>query len=87
MTPVQEASLYPNLKLQLWRTGIRQNWLAQRLGIDETVFSRIVNGFREPTQEVRAKIAELLASEEEWLFDHRDRSEFQAPSFRKPPAR
>jgi transcriptional regulator with XRE-family HTH domain len=87
LTPVQEESLYPNLKLQLWRSGIRQNWLAQRLGIDETVFSRMVNGFREPTQEVRAKIAELLSSEEEWLFDQRDRSEFQIPVSRKPPVR
>ena len=67
--------MYPNLKLQLWRAGIRQNWLAQRLGMDETVLSRIVNGFRQPTQEIRAKIAELLNSEEEWLFECQDRSE------------
>jgi hypothetical protein len=47
----------------------------------------MVNGFREPTQEVRAKIAELLSSEEEWLFDQQDRSEFQIPVSRKPPVR
>ena len=61
--------MYPNLKLQLWRTGIRQNRLAQMLGLDETAMSKIVNGFREPSGELRAKIATLLETEEEWLFE------------------
>lgn len=60
--------MYPNLKLQLWRSGIRQNRLAQMLGIHETLLSRIVNGFREPDPQVRARIAQLLESEEGWLF-------------------
>src|SRR4051794_26455163 len=41
-------NMYPNLKLQLWKTGIRQNRLAQLLGIHETLLSRILNGYREP---------------------------------------
>ena len=61
--------MYPNLKLELWRSGIRQNKLAQLLGVDETVLSRIVNGFREPNQQIRSKIAELLERDEQWLFD------------------
>ncbi|MBV9267440.1 MAG: helix-turn-helix transcriptional regulator [Acidobacteriaceae bacterium] len=61
--------MYPNLKLELWKSGIRQNRLAQMLGIDETMLSRIVNGFREPTPQMRAKIAQLLDREEHWLFD------------------
>lgn len=61
--------MLPNLKLQLWNLGIRQNQLAQMLNLDETVVSRIINGFREPTQEVRRKIAELLEADEQWLFD------------------
>lgn len=61
--------MYPNLKLQLWRSGIRQNRLAQMLGIDESMLSRIVNGFREPNPQVRSKIAELLQSDEAWLFE------------------
>jgi transcriptional regulator with XRE-family HTH domain len=60
--------MYPNLKLQLFRTGIRQNRLAQMLGMDATMLSKIVNGFREPTQPVRAKIAALLHSDPDWLF-------------------
>lgn len=61
--------MLPNLKLQLWNLGLRQNKLAQMLDLDETVVSRIINGFREPNEEVRRKIAELLEADEQWLFD------------------
>lgn len=64
--------MYPNLKLQIWRTGIRQNRLAQLLGIDDALLSKIVNGFREPNPKVRAKIAALLHSDESWLFQQVD---------------
>jgi transcriptional regulator with XRE-family HTH domain len=60
--------LYPNLKMQIWRLGIRQNRLAQMLGMDESTLSRIVNGFREPDKQVRARIADLLQTDEGWLF-------------------
>ena len=60
--------MYPNLKLQLWRCGIRQNRLAQLIGIHETLLSKIVNGFRSPDAEVRARIAAVLKSDESWLF-------------------
>jgi len=65
--------MYPNLKLQLWKAGIRQNRLAQVLGIDETVLSKIVNGYREPDSKVRTAIARLLDSDETWLFTRVDR--------------
>jgi transcriptional regulator with XRE-family HTH domain len=61
--------MYPNLKLQLWRTGLRQNRLAQMLGIDETLLSKIVNGFRTPDEEMKARIADLLHSDQRWLFE------------------
>ncbi len=64
--------MYPNLKLQLWRSGIRQNRLAQLLGIDETLLSKIVNGFRQPNPQIRARIAEILAVDEHWLFTRED---------------
>jgi transcriptional regulator with XRE-family HTH domain len=60
--------MYPNLKLRLWTTGLRQNRLAKMLDIDETTLSKIVNGFRQPTAEVRGRIAAALSSDEEWLF-------------------
>ena len=61
--------MYPNLKLQIWRTGIRQNRLAKLMGIDEALLSKIVNGFRHPNPAVRAQIASLLHSDEAWLFE------------------
>jgi transcriptional regulator with XRE-family HTH domain len=60
--------MYPNLKLQLWMTGIRQNRLAKMLDLDETTLSKIVNGFRQPTPEMRGRIASALKSDERWLF-------------------
>jgi len=61
--------MYPNLKLQMWRSGIRQNRLARMLDLDETTLSRIVNGFRQPCPEVKVKIAVALNSNLEWLFE------------------
>jgi len=60
--------MYPNLKLQLYRSGIRQNRLAQLVGIHETLLSKIVNGFRQPDPDVRARIAAVLKSDEQWLL-------------------
>lgn len=60
--------MYPNVKLRLWKAGIRQNQLARKLGIDETLLSKIINGFREPSADVRRKIAAALQSDEAWLF-------------------
>ena len=61
--------MYPNLKLQIWRTGLRQNRLAKMLGMDETILSKIVNGFREPGPLLRERIATALQSDADWLFE------------------
>ena len=60
--------IYPNLKLRMYTTGIRQNRLARMLGIHEASLSRIMNGFREPTGDVRVHLAEILQSDPDWLF-------------------
>lgn len=72
--------MYLNLKLQLFKTGMRQNRLAQQLGVDESILSKIINGFREPSREMRARIATLLQSDEEWLFERADQSGIAASS-------
>ena len=61
--------MYPNLKLRLWVLGLRQNRLAKLLEMDESLVSKIVNGFRQPPPEVRVRIASLLHSDPEWLFE------------------
>jgi transcriptional regulator with XRE-family HTH domain len=60
--------IYPNLKLRIYTTGIRQNRLAKMLGIDEAHLSRIINGFRQPSGNIRGQIAAILQSDPEWLF-------------------
>ncbi len=60
--------MYPNLKLQLWKRGIRQNRLAKELNVDETTLSRIVNGFREPSPELKRRISLFLDCDASWLF-------------------
>jgi transcriptional regulator with XRE-family HTH domain len=57
-----------NLKLLLWRSRIHQNKMAQEMQVDEAVLSRIINGYREPSPELRRRIAEYLSADEEWLF-------------------
>lgn len=39
------------------------------LEIDETILSRIMNGFRQPGPEMRKQIALVLESDEVWLFE------------------
>ncbi len=60
--------IYPNLKLRIYTSGIRQNRLAKMLGIDEAHLSRIINGFRQPSGDIREQLAAILRSDPEWLF-------------------
>lgn len=52
---------------------MRQNQLAKLLEMDETVLSKIVNGFRHPSLQVRRRIADLLEIDERWLFETAER--------------
>jgi transcriptional regulator with XRE-family HTH domain len=61
--------MYPNLKLQLWRKRIRQNQLAKMIPLDETVLSKIMNGFRVAAPGLRQRIAAVLEADEGWLFE------------------
>jgi len=61
--------MYPNLKLQLFRSSVRQNFLARELGIDESILSKIIHGYREPSEEQRRSLAAYLGVEESWLFE------------------
>jgi transcriptional regulator with XRE-family HTH domain len=60
--------MYSNLKLQIWRSGIRQNRLARELKIDETVLSKVINGHRMPSPILREMLADYFEADEQWLF-------------------
>lgn len=61
--------IYPNLKLRIFTTGLRQNRLAKLVGIDEAYLSRIVNGVRVPGHPLRLRIATTLRCDVDWLFE------------------
>jgi transcriptional regulator with XRE-family HTH domain len=61
--------MFPNLKLQIFRRGSHQNRLAKTLGIDETVLSKIIHGYRDPTASQRKALASYLEADESWLFE------------------
>jgi len=65
---VKERFIYPNLKLRVYTTGMRQNRLANMVGIDEAYLSRIINGVRVPGKQMQQQIAEVLGCDAEWLF-------------------
>lgn len=61
--------MFPNLKLQIFRRGSHQNQLAKAVGIDETVLSKIIHGYRAPTPAQRRVLSSYLEADEEWLFE------------------
>ena len=71
--------MYPNLKLQLFRSSVRQNFLARAVGMDESILSKIIHGYREPSREQRQLLANYLGVEETWLFE-----KFEIPSRTRP---
>jgi transcriptional regulator with XRE-family HTH domain len=68
---VKERCIYPNLKLHMYTTGMRQNRLAKLVGIDEAYLSRIINGVRVPRQQMQLEIAKALGCDPGWLFERR----------------
>lgn len=65
---IKERWIYPNLKLRVYTTGMRQNRLAKLVGIDEAYLSRIINGVRVPGKQMQQQIAQVLGCDAEWLF-------------------
>jgi transcriptional regulator with XRE-family HTH domain len=70
--------MFPNLKLQIFRRGSHQNKLAKAVGIDETVLSKIIHGYRTPTASQRIVLANYLQAEEEWLFERYEAAPLQS---------
>lgn len=60
--------MYPNLKMEIWLSGVRQNRLARELSLDETVLSKVINGYRLPSPRLRALLAQYFNKNEAWLF-------------------
>ena len=65
--------MYPNLKLEIFRRGIHQNTVARELGFDEAVLSKIIRGYRKPSDTQRQMLSQYLQANENWLFERYDR--------------
>ena len=72
--------MYLNLKLQIFKLGLHQNRLAKELGIDETVLSKIIHGYREPSERQKQSISNYLGANEQWLFE-----KYEGVSHPSPP--
>jgi len=64
--------LYPNLKLEIFKRGIRQNHLAKELGLNEANLSKIIHGYREPSSALKQTMADFLGADVGWLFQKYD---------------
>jgi transcriptional regulator with XRE-family HTH domain len=64
--------MYPNLKLRIFTLGIRQNQMAKELKICESQLSKIINGYREPSEAERALLSRYLDVAEAWLFEQHE---------------
>jgi transcriptional regulator with XRE-family HTH domain len=61
--------MYPNLKLAIFKKGIHQNHLSRLLGIDEANLSRIIRGYREPSESQRRLLVKYFEVDASWLFE------------------
>ena len=61
--------MYPNLKMQIFKSGVRQNHIAKQLGIGDAVLSKIIHGYRAPSHPERKLLADYLGVDEAWLFE------------------
>ena len=61
--------MYPNLKLQIFKRGVRQNHLARQIGISDPILSKIIHGYRVPSEAERRLLAACLEADEDWLFE------------------
>jgi transcriptional regulator with XRE-family HTH domain len=64
--------MYPNLKLAMFRKGLLQNRVSRILGINEANLSKIIHGYREPSEALRRLLANYLEASETWLFEKYD---------------
>jgi transcriptional regulator with XRE-family HTH domain len=77
--------MFPNLKLQIFRRGGHQNQLAKAVGIDETVLSKIIHGYRAPSAAQRRILASYLEVDEAWLFERFEATSLFAKAAKQPP--
>jgi transcriptional regulator with XRE-family HTH domain len=64
--------MYPNLKLAIFKKGLQQNELSRIVGINEANLSKIIRGYRRPSESQKRVLATYLEADETWLFESYD---------------
>ena len=64
----QDCRVLANIKLALATRRLNQADLAVRVGISPTAMSEVIHERRIPDPRLRARIAQELATDENWLF-------------------
>ena len=64
--------MYPNLKIVIFKKGMHQNRISKVLGINEANLSKIIHGYREPSESQKRLLAAFLETDEAWLFERFD---------------
>lgn len=65
----QEFAMYPNLKIAIFKKRLQQNRLSKIVGINEAILSKIIHGYREPSESQKKILAAYLEVDESWLFE------------------
>lgn len=53
-----------NLQTQIKNKGLKQNWIARKVGVTTTHLSLVLNKKRNPSDELLEKIKRILSGEE-----------------------
>ena len=67
-TKSAEVLFSERLKYTLACKGIKQVWLAEKLGVHKVTVSRFVNGQRTPDYDTRRRIANILGVSTDYLL-------------------
>ncbi len=64
--------MYPNLKIAIFKKGMHQNRISIVLAINEATLSKIIHGYREPSESQKRLLSSYLETDETWRFQRFD---------------
>lgn len=65
---MEEIKYNLRLKAKIVDSGLKIKWIAKKVGLDPSILSGIINGYRIPTEAQAKKIAECLGCAVEDIF-------------------
>jgi len=78
--------MYPNLNRQIWKSGIPPESPCRELNMDQTLLSKIIHGYRQPSRQMKVRGAQYLRIDEARLLEL-DSDDSPKPQPRRTQAR